>query len=154
MPAKPLTPEQKEDARRLKEAFTKFRDRRKAEGLPYTQLALEDELDLKQSAMSQYLNGDIPLNPTALSKFCRLMDEKPEQISPSVYRSGLERSKAIISAMASQEVDVTKQYGPDGPMPNDVMQALADAPADTKRQIETTVRMMLGMAPSRKRKAA
>lgn len=154
MPAKPLTEEQQQDAKRLKAAFSKFQARRKLEKKPYTQLALEEELGLKQSAMSQYLNGDIPLNGVALGKFCKLMDEKPEAISPSVYRSEFERSKALAIATATKEVDVSKKSGAGAPMSEDVLSALAAATDETKKQVETTVRMMLGMGPSRKQRRA
>ena len=154
MPAKPLTEEQQQDAKRLKAAFSKFQARRKAEGLPHTQLALEEELGLKQSAMSQYLNGDIPLNAVALGKFCRLMDEKPESISPSVYRGELERSKALAIAEAVTEVDVSKTPGQPSPISDDVLSALAAASPDIRTQVETTMRMMLGMGPSRKQRSA
>lgn len=154
MPAKPLTEEQKQDAERLKAAFSSFQTRRRSEGKPHTQLALEEELGLKQSAMSQYLNGDIPLNAVALAKFCRLMDEKPERISPSIYRGELERSRALAIAEDTKEVDVSTTKGPAAPLSDDVLAAIASAPPDTRKQIETTVRMMLGMSPSRKQRAA
>lgn len=154
MPAKPLTAEQQQDAARLKAAFSKFKARRKEEGLPHTQLALEEELGLKQSAMSQYLNGDIPLNAVALGKFCRLMGEKPEEISPSIYESELERSKALAIEGVAKEADVSKTTGASAPISDDVLAALASASPDIRKQVEMTVRMMLGMPQSRKQRAA
>ncbi|KXU38688.1 hypothetical protein AXE65_00850 [Ventosimonas gracilis] len=78
MPAKPLTPEQKQDAARLAAIFEK----RKAEdGL--TQAVLADILGYSvQSAVSQYLNAKIPLNVSAATKFasglrCRVADFSP-----------------------------------------------------------------------------
>jgi len=78
MPAKPLTPEQKQDAARLAAIFEK----RKAEdGL--TQAVLADILGYSvQSAVSQYLKARIPLNVSAAIKFagglrCRVADFSP-----------------------------------------------------------------------------
>ncbi|HDL7736081.1 TPA: helix-turn-helix transcriptional regulator [Yersinia enterocolitica] len=75
MPAKPLTPEQKADAERLMAIF------KKQKGL--TQAVLADELGFSnQSAVSQYLNGKIPLNVEASIKFadklgCQISDFSP-----------------------------------------------------------------------------
>lgn len=153
MPAKPLTKEQLEDAKRLKDAFTAFKARKVKNGEPMNQDLAADALGFNQSAVNQYLNGKIPLNADALVKFCRLMDEKPEDISPSIYRSELVRSMALANPKAEPEVDVTKQFGPSAPIPEDVMKALAAAPIDTRNLVEATVRQMLGMGPSRKQMA-
>ena len=92
MPAKPLTPEQKADAARLKEAFQAWRDARRDRGEPISQEAAAALLGFGQSALSQYLNGHIPLNEPVLWKFCELLGVAPEEISPDVAGQAVERS--------------------------------------------------------------
>jgi hypothetical protein len=93
VPAKPLTPEQKADAQRLKAAFKAWQQIRKVNGLPWAQDAIaEDLFDFGQSAMSQYLNGVIPLNPGALRKFCAVMQVQPAVISPSITEREIARA--------------------------------------------------------------
>lgn len=149
MPAKPLTPEQKQDAARLKAAFNAFKDRRRAEGKPHTQGDLEEELQLKQSAMSQYINGKIPLNADALTKFCRLMGEKPEQISPAVFSQAVQKSIELVDPSSNKEVDVSKVVPPTGVLSQDIINALVVAAPSERAQIEGTLRMMLGLKSSK-----
>jgi len=80
MPAKPLTPEQKQDAARLAAIFEK----RKAEdGL--TQAVLADTLGYSvQSAVSQYLKAKIPLNVPAAIKFASALRCCVFDFSPSL----------------------------------------------------------------------
>jgi len=73
MPALPLTPEQKADANRLKQLFQAWQADRKRKGEPSNQDAISESLGFGQSALSQYLNGKIPLNPAAAAKFARLL---------------------------------------------------------------------------------
>lgn len=84
MPAQKLTPEQLRDAARLKERFTAWQQERRQAGLPSSQEAISEMLGFNQSALSQYLNGRIPLNLNSLLKFCNLIGAKPEEISPSL----------------------------------------------------------------------
>lgn len=92
MPAKPLTPEQKADAARLKELFLKFKASRDDAGDVSSQEGIGAQLGLGQSALNQYLGGKIPLNPNMLRKFCELMGCKPWDISPTIYQA--ERASA------------------------------------------------------------
>lgn len=62
MPAKPLTPEQKDDASRLKEAFRAWQNAKRDAGAPVSQMEAAHRLGFGQSALSQYVNGQIPLN--------------------------------------------------------------------------------------------
>jgi len=76
MPAKPLTPEQKNASKRLRHAFDDYK-RRSVDKI--SQESLADELGIGQSAVSQYLLGKIPLNKDAAVKFagkfeCRVSD--------------------------------------------------------------------------------
>lgn len=93
MPAKPLTPEQKQDAARLKEHFLAWRDALRKKGEPMSQEIAADRLGFGQSAFSQYLNGIIPLNGPVVSKCAELMGIKPESISPSIVAKETERSQ-------------------------------------------------------------
>lgn len=79
MPAKPLTEQQLEEARTLKRLFNEWKRDRGA-----TQADALDVLDFTQSALSQYLNGRIPLNPTAAAKFSRLLRCEMSTFAPSV----------------------------------------------------------------------
>jgi transcriptional regulator with XRE-family HTH domain len=74
MPAQPLTKEQLEDAVRLKERFLAWQRARKEAGLPSSQEAVSELLGFNQSSMSQYLNGKIPLNFAAATKFASVLE--------------------------------------------------------------------------------
>lgn len=149
MPAKPLTPEQKADALRLKNAFNAFKDRRRANGEPCTQDALSGELALTQSAISQYINGIIPLNADALTRFCRLMVEKPESISPAIYAAVVQKSMELVDPGSAKEVDMSKAVPPRGVLSPDIIAALSSAGPTERAQIEGTLRMMLGIPQSK-----
>jgi len=73
MPALPLTTEQLEDAARLKTLFAAWQKKQREAGLPSSQEALSDQLGFNQSALSQYLNGRIPLNIATATKFANLI---------------------------------------------------------------------------------
>ncbi|WP_272670882.1 helix-turn-helix domain-containing protein [Providencia sp. PROV147] len=77
MPAKPLTDDQKFDATRLKALF------QAQKGL--TQAVLADDLGFaNQSAVSQYLNGRIPLNVEVAIKFADRFGCLVSDFSPSL----------------------------------------------------------------------
>lgn len=79
MPAKPLTPEQKADAERLMAIF------KRQAGL--TQAVLADDLGFStQSAVSQYLNGRVPLNVEVAIKFAERFNCLVSDFSPSIQR--------------------------------------------------------------------
>lgn len=84
MPAQPLTPEQLADAGRLKMLFANWQLRRKASGQPYSQEFATDALGFNQSALSQYLNGRIPLNPAAAAKFASVLECSITDFSPAL----------------------------------------------------------------------
>lgn len=97
VPAKPLQPEQKADAARLKAAFKAWQARRRDMNMPNSQETAADELGFGQSALSQYLNGLIPLNPGAVAKFCRLLGVSPADISPSIVAKARADADALLS---------------------------------------------------------
>lgn len=84
MPAKPLTPNQREDAARLKTLFRAWQDKRKEEGQASSQEYCSGILGFGQSTIVQYLNGKIPLNPNAARKFAALLGVTVEVFSPDL----------------------------------------------------------------------
>jgi phage repressor protein C with HTH and peptisase S24 domain len=84
MPALPLTTEQRADATRLKSLFAAWQKRRREAGQPSSQEALSDMLGFNQSALSQYLNGRIPLNVAAATKFAGLIECSIADFSPAL----------------------------------------------------------------------
>lgn len=98
MPAKPLNPEQKADADRLRTAWEAFR--RSHPGA--TQEWLADQCGWKtQAAVNQYLLGKIPLNLPALLKFTQALALSPEAISPSLAK---QLGAAVVPAPESAAV--------------------------------------------------
>lgn len=96
MPAKPLTPEQKEDAKRLLAIYEKA----KTNDPSMTQEFVADYCGWKtQSTVNQYFNGKIPLNLKALFKFCDVFGVHPEDISPELAKQTL--IPPIVKAVAS-----------------------------------------------------
>lgn len=83
MPAKPLSKEQLEDAKRLRDAF----DLARALDYKLTQEQLAHNCGWKtQGTVFQYLSGKIPLNPRALAKFSKALQVPPEAISPTLSK--------------------------------------------------------------------
>lgn len=114
MPAKPLTPEQLQDAARLKEAFRRWRDDQAASGTPVSQHKVAEQLDMSQPALSQYLNGKIPLNGPALAKFAALIEVPAETISSDIAAQEAERSRVWSpseSALEQLAIDVFELEG-------------------------------------------
>jgi len=95
MPALPLTPEQKADAARLKEAYNSWKAREKAEHRPANQAHIAGLLGIQQSAFSQYCNGDIPLNVAILLKLKKAVGFEPESISPSLTQEMARLASAV-----------------------------------------------------------
>lgn len=83
MPAKELTREQQADARRLKEIVAKEKAKR-----PYlSQDHIAEACGWKtQGAVSQYLNGKIPLNAAAAIRFAKVLQCRVEDFSPAIAR--------------------------------------------------------------------
>jgi len=84
MPAKPLTPEQKADAERLNARFKA----RKLEEPGLTQAVLADDLGFStQSAVSQYLRGEVPLNVEAAVRFAERLGCMVSDFSPTMQQA-------------------------------------------------------------------
>lgn len=69
---------------RLKARFQAWQGERTQSGQPATQEAIAERLGFGQSATSQYLNGSIPLNPRAATKFAQLLGCDVRDFSPTV----------------------------------------------------------------------
>jgi transcriptional regulator with XRE-family HTH domain len=77
--------ESKADARRLKTCIKDWQAARKASGLPSSYGHLGAMVGgISQPAVSQYVNGDMPLNARALELFASALGVAPESISPTV----------------------------------------------------------------------
>lgn len=84
MPAQPLTQEQLDDAARLKQRFATWQRAQRDAGLPSSQEAISEKLGFNQSSLSQYLNGRIPLNIDAATKFANLIGVAVSEFSPTL----------------------------------------------------------------------
>ena len=84
MPALPLSKDQLDDAARLKALFVIWQKKQREAGLPSSQEAVSEMLGFNQSAMSQYLNGKIPLNISAATKFSELIGALVADFSPAL----------------------------------------------------------------------
>lgn len=82
MPAKPLTADQHDDARRLKAALARAKAER---GITQADLAARCGWD-SQSTISQYANGRIPLNIDALGAMCLHLGVPMSDVSPVLAR--------------------------------------------------------------------
>ncbi|MDM5178491.1 S24 family peptidase [Massilia sp. DJPM01] len=72
------------DAARLKELFVDWQNRRRDAGEPYSQEYAADLLPFNQSALSQYLNGKIPLNIEAATQFAKMLGCTISDFSPTL----------------------------------------------------------------------
>ena len=111
MPAQPLTQDQLADAARLKQLFRVWQVGRSARNEDRSQEWASDQLGFGQSALSQYLNGKIPLNPEAAAKFSVLLGQPVEEFSPTIARD-------IARLVGSGGVDAA-QLPPKAPAPHE-----------------------------------
>ena len=95
MAAKPLSPEQADDAARLRKAYELWCDARKARGEPATQDEVAGLFGMGQSALSQYINGKIPLNADALRVFSEVLGIRAMNISPTVVAQARALAEAL-----------------------------------------------------------
>lgn len=83
MPASPLSQEQLADAARLKNVWLAYK--KSHPGASQEKLAFECGWKT-QGAVTQYMNGKIPLNISALLKFSAALHASPDSISPSLAK--------------------------------------------------------------------
>lgn len=79
MKRRELSPEEQQDAARLRDAWALYKDNNP--GVTQEWLGRESGLG-SQSAVGQYLRAIVPLNLTALLSFCRVLRISPASISP------------------------------------------------------------------------
>jgi transcriptional regulator with XRE-family HTH domain len=78
MSRRPLTPEELEDAKRLRKLWNERKDQ-----FHLSQVKAADEMGFSsQAAVSQYLNARVPLNVKTVAKFAKLLRLNVEEISP------------------------------------------------------------------------
>ncbi|MEC8917145.1 MAG: XRE family transcriptional regulator [Pseudomonadota bacterium] len=83
----PLTPEQIEEAKRLKAIFEQRKAEARDRGEKITQADVAELCGWKeQSAVSQYMNGRIALNLDALLKFQQALKFEANQVSPRLAK--------------------------------------------------------------------
>ncbi|MCA1857427.1 XRE family transcriptional regulator [Massilia oculi] len=96
MPAQPLTTEQLEDAARLKKLFLSWQQQQRDASAPVSQEAAAERLGFNQSALSQYLNGKIPLNVGAATKFSELLGRSVAEFSPRLHDQLKEYASSVM----------------------------------------------------------
>lgn len=89
---KMLTPEQLQDAARLKALYES-----KKKDLGVTQYTIADELGITQGAVGHYLNGRNALNVSVASGFSRILKVPISDFSPSLAKEAASFSSAIDS---------------------------------------------------------
>lgn len=109
MPAKELTPEQKKEAAALKERWRAWQ-RSQPAGVKTSQDEVSEKLGFGQSALSQYLNGYIPLNASAVAKFAALFKVAASDISPTVIEAARQQI-ANLSALSPGLVPPSSKGG-------------------------------------------
>lgn len=84
MPAKPLSPEQIEDAKRLAALVNTYQAKLRDSGQPASQDDVAELFGFGQSAFNQYIRGKIPLNVNVLLRFSEVLQVDPMNISPAL----------------------------------------------------------------------
>jgi len=92
-----------EDAARLQALFYEWQSKQQAAGLPSSQAEAARILGFGQSAVSQYLNGAIPLNFRAASKFAELLRCSIRDISPTIAEQAVALTERVAAAKKHYE---------------------------------------------------
>lgn len=95
MPARPLDPEQKADAARLKMIFLRWRAANEVDGRKLSQEEIAASIGKKQSAFSQTLNGTLALNQESASAFAKLLGCSVADFSPTIAKKIAEQALSI-----------------------------------------------------------
>lgn len=82
----------------MKSIFKAWQQRRRDEGLPWSQDWASDYMGFGQSAMNQYLNGKIPLNPEAAVKFANLVGCPVNSFSDSIAKEISEMASGLVQS--------------------------------------------------------
>lgn len=116
MPAKELSAEQKRDAERLKSLFKSWQSA-SPDGIPISQERACEQIGLSQSAISQYLNGRIPLNPKAAVKFAKAIGADVSAFSETIAREIKALSTSAGDQVLSEMPKALHQTRPVRPWP-------------------------------------
>ncbi len=160
MPTRPTTPEQQEDARRLKAIYEKWVEASPA-GLPKrTQDDVAEAIERGQSTVTQTLNGKLALNADRASKLaalfgCAVVDFSPTlaaEITAQFVASNERRANpaADTAAVASDSVTVMSV----GQVAQQLAEVLSDAPQHDRDEIGAMLRTMVSVGPDVRRAAA
>lgn len=108
MPALPLSPEQKEDAKRLFNLYEKWKSAQRQAGERASQEIVAAAVGFaSQSAVSQYMKGGIPLNQDAVVKFAKFFGVSPAEISPAISTQ-----MAVIAEAVSGDITDASDHAP------------------------------------------
>lgn len=91
-----ITQEDLDNAERLRKIWHKVK---KEQGL--TQKKAADAIGWSQPTISQFLNGDVPLNTDAILKWAKLLGCKPGAISPKLDKALSEVTRTKVYVMGS-----------------------------------------------------
>lgn len=147
MPAKPLSPEQLQDAARLKAIFNE----RKAE-LSLTQERLAEELGYaNQSAVANYFNGKAPLNVEAAIAFATRLGCRVADFSDALQS----RIDSIAAHCSGREPLPLPVRAPASDWPFTVSRRAYDAlPSKEKKRLDMMVRSFIDSYGLEKKRAA
>lgn len=132
MPAKPLTPDQHDDARRLKAALAHAKA---LTGMTQADLAALCGWE-SQSTVSQYANGRIPLNVDALGMMCLHLQTPMHDISPVLARRLLQLVQVLPR-------DQRRNLGADWPFRSIDRREFDALPATDRHAIEQFMRFTI-----------
>lgn len=109
MPSRPVTPEQKADAARLKSLYEAWKDVQKSAGKHVRQEEVAHDLGLSQSALSQRLGGTMAINKVFAAKIAAYIGKSVADFSPRLAAEieGLAKH-AVESAPDEEFADVRR----------------------------------------------
>ncbi|MFC6520103.1 helix-turn-helix transcriptional regulator [Undibacterium arcticum] len=122
MPANPLTPSQRAEAALLKSIFKEWQNRQRDSGNKVSQETASELLGFGQSALSQYLNGRIPLNLDAATKIAAMIECAVSDFSETLAKQAAKyAAPATVAAVPaartnSDDVEIPQYLGIGGSM--------------------------------------
>lgn len=139
--SKPLTPEQLEDARRLKALYES-----KKKQLQITQYTLAYEMGISQGAVGHYLNGRNPLNVKVASIFAHLLNVSVNDFSPSIASTIAEQASSLkngfVENKATREGSITLSTRPLTKKQIELLETFEALPDDKKERFLSEMKNM------------